>query len=105
MKQDKKQYEHVYAHAGEVGDAFLDMIMKESKVSVLDNKTHELVYLAVLATARLEHGIKLHTKEAKRLGATKEEVKSAILVALPVIGFPAIMMLKIALASYDETNN
>ena len=102
MEQNKDKYTHIYDQAGDAGDAFLDMILKEAETSALDSKTHELAYLAVLAAIRLESGIKMHTKEAKRLGATREEVKSAILVSLPAIGFPAIMALKTALASYDE---
>lgn len=104
MEENKDKYKHIYAQAGEVGDVFLNLILKESEVSALDPKTHELAYLAVLTASRLEHGIALHTKEAKKLGATREEVKSAILVALPVVGFPAIMGLKIALSSYDEVD-
>lgn len=102
MEQNKDKYKHIYAQAGATGDAFLDMILKEAETSALDPKTHELVYLAVLAAIKLDSGIRMHTKEAKQLGATREEVKSAILVALPAVGFPAIMGLKIALASYDE---
>lgn len=102
MEQNKDKYRHIYAQAGEAGDAFLDMTLKEEETSALDAKTHELAYLAALTAIKLESGIRMHTKEAKRLGATREEVKSAVLVALPAIGFPAIMGLKTALASYDE---
>lgn len=102
MEQNKEKYNHIYAQAGEVGDTFLDMILKESETSALDPKTHELAYLAVLTATRIERGIMMHAKEAKKLGATREEVKSAVLVALPAVGFPAIMGLKIALSSYDE---
>mgnify|MGYP002538890768 CR=1 FL=1 len=104
MEQDKKKYLHVYAHAEEVGDAFLDMVLKESEKSAFDPKMHELAYLAVLVAVGLEQGIIMHTKEAKKLGATREEIKSAALVALPAVGFPAIMGLKTALDSYDKEN-
>lgn len=102
MEQNKEKYAHIYAQAEGAGDAFLDMVLKEAETSALDPKTHELAYLAVLTAIRLESGIKMHVKEAKRLGATREEVKSAVLVSLPAIGFPAIMALRTALASYDE---
>lgn len=102
MELNKDKYRHVYAHAGEAGGAFLDMILKEAETSSLDPKTHELVYLGVLTAARIESGIGMHTKEAKRLDATREEVKSAVLVALPAVGFPAILALLTALKSYDE---
>lgn len=103
MELNKDMYRPVFAHAGEAGDAYLDMILKESEVSCLDSKTHELVYLGVLAAApRLESGVGMHAKEAKRLGATREEVKSAVLTALPAVGFPAILALSDALKGYDE---
>lgn len=102
MEQNKEKYLHVYAHAGKVGEAFLDMVLKEAEESAFDPKTHELAYLAVLVAVGLESGIIMHTKEAKKLGATRDEIKSAALVALPAVGFPAIAGLKIALASYDE---
>lgn len=102
MNQNKEKYLHVYAHAEEVGESFLDMVLKEAEKTAFDPKTHELAYLAVLVATRLEHGIVMHTKQAKKLGATRDEIKSAALVALPVVGFPAIMGLKTALNSYDE---
>lgn len=102
MEQDKKKYMHVYAQAGETGEAYLDMVLKEAETSAFDPKTHELAYLAVLVAIGLEQGIVMHVKEAKKLGATREEIKSAALVALPAVGFPAIMGLRTALKSYDE---
>ncbi len=102
MDQNKEKYFHVFAHAGEVGESYLDMVLKESKESTFDPKTHELAYLAVLVATGLEQGIIMHTKQAKALGATREEIKSAALVALPAVGFPAIIGLKTALNSFDE---
>ena len=100
MDQNKEKYFHVFAHAGEVGESYLDMVLKEAKESTFDPKTHELAYLAVLVATGLEQGIIMHTKQAKALGATREEIKSA--VALPAVGFPAIIGLKTALNSFDE---
>ncbi len=101
MDQNKEKYFHVFAHAGEVGESYLDMVLKEAKESTFDPKTHELAYLAVLVATGLEQGIIMHTKQAKALGATREEIKSAALV-VPAVGFPAIIGLKTALNSFDE---
>lgn len=68
----------------------------------LDKKTEALAYLAVLASARLENGIPFHVKQAKELGATREEIISSILVGLPAVGNIVIQALPVALSAYDE---
>lgn len=68
----------------------------------LDKKTEALAYLAVLASARLESGIPFHVKQAKKLGASREEIISSILVGLPAVGNIVIQALPIALSAYDE---
>jgi alkylhydroperoxidase/carboxymuconolactone decarboxylase family protein YurZ len=71
------------------------------KASALDEKTGELAYLAVLAALRLEGGIPFHVQAAKRAGATREEVISAILLGLPAAGNQVVQTLPSAIAAYD----
>lgn len=47
----------------------------------LDQKTIELISIGVSAALRCEHCLKLHIRVAQRLGATKEEIFDAILIA------------------------
>src|SRR3989304_5413095 len=47
----------------------------------LDAKTIELISIGVSAALRCEHCLKLHIRVAQRLGATKEEIFDAILIA------------------------
>src|SRR5947207_3046316 len=54
--------------------------------SALDKKTSALAYLAVLAALRLESGVPFHVQIAKRAGASRDEVISALLVGLPAAG-------------------
>ncbi len=75
------------------------------QASVLDQKTGELAYLAVLAALRMESGIPFHVASAKRAGASREEVISAILVGLPAAGQVVIQVLPAALAAYDAGEN
>ncbi|WP_459476520.1 carboxymuconolactone decarboxylase family protein [Clostridium saccharoperbutylacetonicum] len=58
--------------------------------------------MAVLASARLESGIPFHVKQAKHLGASREEIISSILVGLPAVGNVVIQALPIALSAFDE---
>lgn len=86
----------------ETGKAYMDMVMTQSKASALDRKTHELAYLSVLAAVRVTGGLVFHVKSAKELGASREEVKSAVLVGLPVAGITLVDSLEAALKAYDE---
>lgn len=77
------------------------MVQSLTSASALDGKTSALAYLAVLAALRLESGIPFHVQAAKRLGASREEVISAILVGLPAAGHGVTQALPTALMAYD----
>ncbi|MHC1708655.1 MAG: carboxymuconolactone decarboxylase family protein [Bacteroidales bacterium] len=81
--------------------AWMEMVMKLSQASALDKKTSELSYIAVLAATGMESGIPFHVKMAKDLGATKEEVISAILIGLPAAGQKVIQSLPTALMIFE----
>lgn len=81
---------------------WLETVQKLDSASKLDSKTEELAYIAVLASARLEGGLPFHVKHAKSLGATREEIISAVLVGLPAVGNIVIQALPIALNAFDS---
>jgi AhpD family alkylhydroperoxidase len=72
-----------------------------AQASALDAKTRELAYLAVLAAQNRTSGIPFHVASLKRLGATREEVLSAILVGLPAAGHVVTQALPAAIEAYD----
>ncbi len=78
------------------------MIGDLSSASALDDKTQALCYITALVSADLLSGINYHVKIAKATGASRNEVKSAVLTALPVVGNRAIHALPVALDAYDE---
>jgi alkylhydroperoxidase/carboxymuconolactone decarboxylase family protein YurZ len=82
-------------------NAWMQAVEALSGVSALDQKTAALAYLAVLAALRLESGVPFHVDLAKRAGATRPEVVSAILVGLPAAGNAVTQCLPAALAAYD----
>ncbi|QQS38052.1 MAG: carboxymuconolactone decarboxylase family protein [Ignavibacteriales bacterium] len=57
----------------------------------LDKKTRTLIKLAVSAGARLEGAVHSQTKKAIEAGASKEEIRQTILLALPTVGLPQTM--------------
>jgi alkylhydroperoxidase/carboxymuconolactone decarboxylase family protein YurZ len=86
------------AHA----QAWGGMVQALAGASALDGKTSALAYLAVLAALRMESGIPFHVQTAKKQGATRQEIISAVLVGLPAAGHVVTQVLPAALAAYDE---
>ena len=92
------------SEAPEQAKAWSEMVQGLAKASALDEKTHSLAYLAVLAALRLESGIPFHIHAAKAAGASRQEVISAILVGLPAAGHRVTQVLPAALAAYDDAS-
>lgn len=53
-----------------------------SKTNLLDEKTRQLIALAVAVTTRCDGCISVHSKAALKSGATKEEIAEALGVAV-----------------------
>jgi len=89
------------SEAGAHAAAWMAATAALDEASALDPKTRDLAYLAVLAALRLESGIPVHVQQAKRDGATREEVISAVLLGLQPAGHGVTACLPGALAAYD----
>ncbi|MGA7836988.1 MAG: carboxymuconolactone decarboxylase family protein, partial [Ignavibacteriaceae bacterium] len=61
------------------------------KAGPLDDKTRALIKLAISSGARLEGAVHSHARKALRAGVTKEEMRHAVMLALPTIGLPSMM--------------
>lgn len=62
------------------------MVEELGTACALDEKAKALAYLAVLAALRLPNGIPFHVILARKAGATREEIFSAVLIGLPAAG-------------------
>ena len=80
---------------------WMETAIKLDGASNLDKKTETLAYIAVLAALRLDSGIPFHVIEAKKAGASREEVISAVLIGLPAAGNAVIQSLPAAVQAYD----
>ena len=69
-----------------IGEAFMGTVFQLSEKSQLDHKTHELAYISVLVATRLYGGLPFHIQRSMQLGASANEIRSAMLVPLPVVG-------------------
>ncbi|MEX0680322.1 MAG: carboxymuconolactone decarboxylase family protein [Balneolales bacterium] len=57
----------------------------------LDQKTRELVKLAMSFGAQKEGAVHSHTRKALDAGCTKEEICHVVLLTLPTLGMPSMM--------------
>jgi len=57
----------------------------------LDRKSAELVKIGIAVGARLEGAVHSHVRRALEAGATAEEIRHAIRLALTTVGFPTMM--------------
>ncbi len=83
-------------------EAWMQAVQGLASACALDAKTKALAYLAVLAVLRLEGGIPFHVEMAKKAGASRDEVISAILVGLPAAGNQVTQVLPAAISAFDE---
>ena len=102
MKQVTSGFQKFMEESSGVGPAFMGFVMKMSEASALEDKTHELAYISVLAALQMDGGMPYHVKQAKELGATLDEVKSAVLVGMPLVGLRISDAFEVAINSYQE---
>ncbi len=57
----------------------------------LDRKTVELIKIGISTALEHEGGLVAHISQARKAGATDNEISHAILVAMGIAGFPAVL--------------
>lgn len=83
--------------------AFFDYAGKIQNHGGLDGKTFQLVYIALQAGRGAVASVAAHSAFAKKAGATREEVRGAILTTLMTAGINGVSdCLVAALQAYDN---
>jgi len=100
--QVSNAFQTFLSEAPDHAQTWMTMVQGLAQASAMDKKAEELAYLAVLAALRMESGIPFHVHAAKRAGASRTEVISAILVGLPAAGHSVTQVLPSAIAAYDQ---
>lgn len=89
--------------APKIADAFYGLTRSVKEYSPFSEKWNELILVAIFATHCALRGLGTHIRRAVAEGATKEDILSAILLALPVIGAPDTnAALEQAIAVFNE---
>jgi len=89
--------------APEIQKAYAGLIQSLIADESLDNKTKQLIYIGMKMIADDEKAVAMHVPMAKSAGATRDEVKTTVLLGLSVIGMKAVSTyLPLVLEAYDE---
>ncbi|PRX23128.1 alkylhydroperoxidase/carboxymuconolactone decarboxylase family protein YurZ [Orenia metallireducens] len=73
-----------------VTDSFFKLTEEITQYSQLDKKTKELILIGIFVAEGSKRGLKTHVERALTEGASKNEVISAIIFALPVMGISKV---------------
>ncbi|MEQ9300146.1 MAG: carboxymuconolactone decarboxylase family protein [Cyclobacteriaceae bacterium] len=89
--------------APEIQKAYAGFIQSLIAEEGLDNKTKQLIYIGMKMITDDERAVRMHVPMAKNAGATREEVKTTVLLGLSVIGMKAASKyLPLVIEAYDE---
>ncbi|MBI2242361.1 MAG: carboxymuconolactone decarboxylase family protein [Magnetospirillum gryphiswaldense] len=86
----------------EVMKGFSAMAKAACADGALDAKTKELVALGIAIAARCDGCITFHTRTARDLGTTREELMEVIGMAVYMGGGPSLMYGGLAVEAYDQ---
>ena len=81
---------------------FSAMAKAATQTQVLDEKTKELIALALGVAAHCDGCLGFHTKALARLGASRDEVGEVLGMAIYMGGGPSLMYAADALRSFDQ---
>jgi alkylhydroperoxidase/carboxymuconolactone decarboxylase family protein YurZ len=80
---------------------WMEMVQGLDTAQILDPKTAQLCYISVLSALGADSSLPFHVSRAKVEGASREEIKGAVIIGLPAAGNCVIKYLQIALDAYD----
>lgn len=92
-RQDKPPYLKILELLRKNDPEFSEILAQTLKAvegKALDKKTKELIKLAMASILGVEEGVKIHSREARNLGATKEEIAETVRIVFLSAGIPGL---------------
>ncbi len=93
------------SHNADVMQGFGALSKAAMAPGALDEKTKELIAMAIGVAARCDDCLGFHARTLVRLGATPEEFREMLGVAVYMGGGPSLMYAAHALAAFEEFGN
>ena len=88
MSQMPKFYQKLQKDYGEVMEAVDRLGKAVQNAGPLDEKVTQLIKLAAAATQKSEGAVHSHARRAMEAGASPEEIRHAVILLVPTIGYP-----------------
>lgn len=99
---EKNPYEIFQKECPDLADSFNKLVDAQRSLEGLDPKTKQLLNIAIQTANSNPMGVKLHAQMARQNGATREEVKGAVVMNLHLSGLPTVLScLPAALDGYE----
>lgn len=84
-------YQHFLARYPSLAEAYEKLALACHDAGPLDEKTRRLIKFGIAVGQQSEGAIKSHARRAIEGGATPDEIRHALLLALTTTGFPAMI--------------
>lgn len=101
-KEISAQLAQMRADQPDLMKAFNEMAAAATRQGALDEKTKELIALALAVAARCDACIGFHVRTLVKLGATLQEVEETLGMCVYMGGGPSLMYTANALAAFKE---
>jgi len=75
----------------ELAERFNNLVEVQRTLNGLDNKTKQLINIAIQTSIRNSEGVRLHAMMASMAGATKEEIVGAVVMNLHLTGLVTVL--------------
>jgi 4-carboxymuconolactone decarboxylase len=89
MAKLPRAYESFKRNYPKIWEAYDKLGALSHAAGPLDEKTRELIKLALSIGAKLEGAVHSHTRKALKAGASPTEVRHVVLLGVTTLGFPA----------------
>jgi alkylhydroperoxidase/carboxymuconolactone decarboxylase family protein YurZ len=104
MQQKSNPLDVFKQEAPDVAEAFNGLVNSLESLNGLDAKTKHLVYIGIKSALGDVAAVYYHVPMAKKAGASRNEIRDAILITLTVCGLTAVATcLPVALDIYDRS--
>ncbi|MBS4029405.1 MAG: carboxymuconolactone decarboxylase family protein [Ignavibacteriales bacterium] len=100
MAQLPKRFQQFHRDYPNVAHAYEKLGDEVHDAGSLDDKTRALIKIALSTGAQLEGALHSHVRKVLAVNVSPAEIRHAILLSLPTIGFPSMMA---ALSWAEET--
>jgi len=99
----KNPYDLFRRECPELAERFNNLVEVQRSLNGLDQKTKQLINIAIQTSTRNPEGVRLHAIMAHKAGATKEEIVGAVVMNLHLTGLVTVLeCLPSALAGLDD---